>query len=208
MLEIIKGPDSPTGCEIIVDDKELAKEMTTGRAKYKMRSTINVKWSKTDPKLEITSLPYGQLFDSTLINKIADIADTMPGFGIKSFENDIDHNTFRIAIICKPGTTEEQLNQLKSYLYKKTKFETTYTVNNNLLDKGRPKSFGVIPYLKKFIQLDAKTLRRVWQFDLDKANDRLEIINGLFKIEDILDKVVATAKESNSKEDFVSKLKS
>jgi DNA topoisomerase 4 subunit A len=207
MLEIIKGPDSPTGCEIIVDDKELAKEMTTGRAKYKMRSTINVKWSKTDPKLEITSLPYGQLFDSTLINKIADIADTMPGFGIKSFENDIDHNTFRIAIICKPGTTEEQLNQLKSYLYKKTKFETTYTVNNNLLDKGRPKSFGVIPYLKKFIQFRRETLRRVWQFDLDKANDRLEIINGLFKIEDILDKVVATAKESNSKEDFVSKLK-
>ena len=207
MLEIIKGPDSPTGCEIIVDDKELIKEMTTGRAKYKMRSTINVKWSKTDPRLEITSLPYGQLFDATLINKIADIADTMPGFGIKSFENSIDHNSFHVAIICKPGTTEEQLNQLKSYLYKKTKFETTYTVNNNLLDKGRPKSFGIIPYLKKFLQFRRETLRRVWQFDLDKINNRLEVINGLFKIEDILDKVVATAKESNSKEDFISRLK-
>lgn len=207
MLEIIKGPDSPTGCEIIVDDKELIKEMTTGRAKYKMRSTINVKWSKTDPRLEITSLPYGQLFDATLINKIADIADTMPGFGIKSFENSIDHNSFHVAIICKPGTTEEQLNQLKSYLYKKTKFETTYTVNNNLLDKGRPKSFGIIPYLKKFLQFRRETLRRVWQFDLDKTNNRLEVINGLFKIEDILDKVVAAAKESNSKEDFISRLK-
>ena len=207
MLEIIKGPDSPTGCEIIVDDKELIKEMTTGRAKYKMRSTINVKWSKTDPRLEITSLPYGQLFDATLINKIADIADTMPGFGIKSFENSIDHNSFHVAIICKPGTTEEQLNQLKSYLYKKTKFETTYTVNNNLLDKGRPKSFGIIPYLKKFLQFRRETLHRVWQFDLDKTNNRLEVINGLFKIEDILDKVVATAKESNSKEDFISRLK-
>lgn len=207
MLEIIKGPDSPTGCEIIVDDKELIKEMTTGRAKYKMRSTINVKWSKTDPRLEITSLPYGQLFDATLINKIADIADTMPGFGIKSFENSIDHNSFHVAIICKPGTTEEQLNQLKSYLYKKTKFETTYTVNNNLLDKGRPKSFGIIPYLKKFLHFRRETLHRVWQFDLDKTNNRLEVINGLFKIEDILDKVVATAKESNSKEDFISRLK-
>lgn len=207
MLEIIKGPDSPTGCEIVVDEKELIKEMTTGRAKYKLRSTINVKWSKTDPRLEITSLPYGQLFDATLINKIADIADTMPGFGIKSFENSIDHNSFHVAIICKPGTTEEQLNQLKSYLYKKTKFETTYTVNNNLLDKGRPKSFGIIPYLKKFIQFRRETLHRVWQFDLDKTNNRLEVINGLFKIEDILDKVVATAKESNSKEDFISRLK-
>lgn len=206
MMTIIKGPDSPTGCQFIVSEDELLKEMTNGNAKYKMRSNINIEWSKDQPKLVITSLPLNQVFDDTFVNKIADIAETAKGFGIRNLENDIDQKQFKVSIICEPGTTETQLEQLKAYLYKKTNFETTFTTNNLMLDHGRPKSLGILPYLKKFLQFRRETLRRIWQFDMDKANARLEIVNGLLKIQDILDDVIKVARESSSEEDLIKKL--
>lgn len=206
LVKIIKGPDFPTGCDVIVDPAELEKEIRTGKAKYIMRARIDVKPDKKEPKLIIKSLPYQVKLDSKFFNRLVDVTQEAKAFNVESITNSTKDSNIHLEIICKAGTSEEKLNQLRSYLYKETSLEKSITVNNLMLDKGVPKVLGIARYLHKFNAFRLQTLKNIWQYDKEKLLSRLEIIEGLFKSRDIIDDIIAQAKIAESKTDLIEKL--
>jgi DNA gyrase/topoisomerase IV subunit A len=215
LAKIIKGPDLPTGCDVIVDKKELIKEIETGRARYIMRAEINVISDKKKPRLVIKSLPYKVKLDTTFFNKLVDVCDNAKIFNVIDIENSTKSENVHLEVICKPNTTEEKLNMLKTYLYKETALEKSFVVENRMIDKGHPNVIGISEYLKKFNAFRLETLKNMWLFDRQNVNDRLEIVNGLLRLEEIYDKskniillhkIVDFARASKSKDELIKTL--
>lgn len=206
LVKLVKGPDLPTGCEVIVDKNELINEIETGRARYVMRSTIKTKAAKKEPKLVITNLPYGVKSDAKFINKLVDVLQEASAFNVVDIVNKTSEENVNIEIICKDGTSEEKLEQLKAHLYKKTKLETSFTTNNLMLKYGKPTYMGITEYLESFVHFRLTTLKREWKFDKDKLERRKEIIDGQLRLKEITDEIIQKAKESDSKAEFTQTL--
>lgn len=202
----IKGPDLPGGADVIVDKAELLNEINTGSAKYIMRATIDVIDDPKKPRLEVKNIPHNTSADDTNINKLIDVLNEASVFGVEGFENDIKGSIISLIIKCKAGTSKEKLEQLKAYLYKNTFLESKITVNNNLIDKGKPRVLGIKRQLIKFLEYRKETLIRIWQFDIDKLNRRKEIVEGLLQLKDVLNEVINLARQAESRKDLIEQL--
>lgn len=199
--KIFKGPDMMTGCQIILNDEEYEKALTTGESKFIQRSVIEYHVDKKTSYFSIKHVPYKVRTDK-LKEQIAIELSKSKAFGIESIEDNSKGSNLDIRFIFKKGTSEERLREIVNHLFKKTSLQESVSTNNMMIYKGRPTSIGIIKYMKIFNEFRLETLRNIWAFDKKALEKRLNVVNGLLRLEDVTDEVIKIARESKSKSHF------
>ncbi|MBP3766139.1 MAG: DNA topoisomerase IV subunit A [Bacilli bacterium] len=197
LLEIIKGPDFPTGA-IVEGKKGIIDAFTTGRGKVMVKSKCEFISSKGKDMIVVTEIPF-EVNKSALVKKIDEIRIDKKIEGIQEV---LDESNFedptRIDIILKKDADKELI---LNYLLKNTDLQVSYNYNMVAIKDGRPMTVGIIPILDAYIEHQKEVITRRCKFDLDVYNKRLHIIEGLIKAISILDEVIATIRKSKNKSD-------
>ncbi|MEX2435963.1 MAG: DNA gyrase subunit A [Balneolaceae bacterium] len=190
----ITAPDFPTG-GIIYGYEGVKEAYETGRGKITMRARANVEELRNNrEQIVVTEIPY-QVNKATLIEKIADLVNNEKITEISEIRDESDRDGMRIVIILKrsanPGII---LNQL----YKYTQMQQTFGVINLALVKGRPKVMALKELIQRFIEHRVEVIIRRTIYDLDQAESRAHILEGLKIALDNLDEVIKTIRAANS----------
>jgi topoisomerase-4 subunit A len=197
MLSIIHGPDFPTGA-IIQGADEIKRAYETGKGKIVVRSKTEIETIKGGKQqIVATEIPY-EVNKAVLVKKMDEIRVNRKLDGIAEVRDESDRDGLRVVIeLKKEADTETILN----YLFKYTDLQINYNFNMVAIDEGTPKQVGLIKILKSYIKHQKSVIVKRSQFDLDKANKRLHIVEGLIKVIDILDEVITIIRASDNKGD-------
>jgi len=191
LREFIKGPDFPTGGYI--DQKDaLNKLYETGNASFYINATTIID-SKTN-NIIITSIPYGVIKSDF----VANLDNARINNNIDNIVEIRDESTddVRIVIEIKQG---QDPNAVLSFYRKKGLLKTTFSANMLAIDKGHPKTMNLYDIIKAYIDHQRDVYTRRAKFNLNKANKRLNVVNGLIRCVDIIDQVIAIIKQSKGK---------
>ena len=205
--EIIKGPDFPTGAQIMGTDG-IKEAYETGRGKITVRAIAEVKSFKNNrEKIVITELPY-QVNKSSLIMKIAELAKNKVIDGISNITDASNRKGINIIVELKrDANAEVVLNKL----YKNTQMQTTFGIINLALVNGKPEILNLKEIIRYYVDHQVEVVTRRTKFDLDKAEKRAHIVEGLFIALDNIDriiKIVRASKDDNeAKEKFYQEFK-
>ncbi|MBS6610855.1 MULTISPECIES: DNA gyrase subunit A [Peptoniphilus] len=205
--EIIKGPDFPTGAKIM-GTEGIKSAYETGRGKITVRAVTEIKSFKNNrEKIVITELPY-QVNKSSLIMKIADLAKNKVIEGISNITDASNRKGINIIIELKrDANAEVVLNKL----YKNTQMQTTFGIINLALVNGKPEILNLKEIIRYYVDHQVEVVTRRTKFDLDKAEKRAHIVEGLFIALDNIDriiKIVRSSKDDNeAKEKFYKEFK-
>lgn len=200
--EIIKGPDFPTGAKIM-GTEGIREAYETGRGKIIVRAIAEIKSFKNNrEKIVITELPY-QVNKSALIMKIADLAKNKVIDGISNITDASNRKGINIIVELKrDANAEVVLNKL----YKNTQMQTTFGIINLALVNGKPEILNLKEIIRYYVDHQVEVVTRRTKFDLDKAEKRAHIVEGLFIALDNIDriiKIVRSSKDDNeAKEKF------
>ena len=190
--EIYCAPDFATGCTI-TNGNEVKESLRRGGGKsVRMRATLQ--YHPSENMIQATELPYS-VFTNTIIDQLATLTQEDPEYGI---EKVIDHTkkTADIRIYLSKGMNPQKM---MAKLYHDTSLEYWFSVNMVLLDKGRfPKVFGWREACDAYIEHIRECKRNIVQFELDKAEARLNVVEGLLIAVANIDEVVAIIRASNS----------
>ena len=194
LMKIITAPDFPTG-GIIYGYEGVKDAYETGRGKITMRARANVEELRNNrEQIVVTEIPY-QVNKATLIQKIADLVHNEKINDISEIRDESDREGMRIVIILKRGAnTGILLNQL----YKYTQMQQTFGVINLALVKGRPKVMALKELIRHFISHRVEVIIRRTIYDLDQAEARAHILEGLKIALDNLDEVIKTIRASKN----------
>ncbi|WEV60107.1 DNA topoisomerase IV subunit A [Streptococcaceae bacterium ESL0729] len=203
LMEIIPGPDFPTGA-IIQGKDEIKKAYESGRGRIVLRSKTTTENLKAGKKqIIVTEIPY-EVNKASLVKKIDDIRLNQKLTGIAEVRDESDRDGLRIAIELKKDADEKLI---LNYLYKYTDLQTNYNFNMVAIDKMTPRQVGIIEILRSYISHRREIILARSRFDLKKAEKRLHIVEGLIKVLSILDEVVALIRASENKADAKENLK-
>jgi len=193
LLHFVKGPDFPTGAEII-NPEALSKIYKSGRGSITIRAKHKIEELKRRTAIVITELPY-QVNKADLIKKIADLVKEKKLDGIADIRDESDREGIRVVIELKRDATPQVvLNKL----YKFTPLQTNFGVNMIALVKGEPKLLNLKRYLEEFIDFRREVILRRTAYQLRKTEARLHILEGLLKALENIDRVVAIVKGAES----------
>lgn len=182
IAEIVQGPDFPTGAILIATPKQIYDDIETGSTSFTVRGIVNIVTNKNESYLEIISIPW-QVNTSKLIEQISSVAESTKIVQVEDIYNGVDsHDDLSIKIEFKKNTSEEKIKQFEALLYKKTDLEKKYRSHNLMIADGKPKVLGVKDSLKLFIKFRMETLHNIWSFEMNKLKDRLELVDGLYRI--------------------------
>lgn len=196
ILDIIKGPDFPTGG--IVEGKEgIVDAFTTGRGKVIVRSKVDFVKEKGKEQLIVTEIPF-DVNKALLVKKIDDIRIDKKIDGINEVRDESDRQGLRIAIDLKTGASKDLV---LNYLLKNTELQIAYNYNMVSIVNRRPMTLGVIPILDAYIAHQREVITRRTEFDLNTYETRMHIVEGLIKALSILDEVIKTIRASKNKSD-------
>jgi DNA gyrase subunit A len=194
LMEHVTAPDFPTG-GIIYGYEGVKEAYETGRGKVVMRARANVEELRgSREQIVVTEIPY-QVNKATLIEKIAGLVNQEKITEISEIRDESDREGMRIVIILKRGSNAGVvLNQL----YKYTQMQQTFGIINLALVKGRPKVMALKELIQHFIEHRIEVIIRRTMYDLDQAESRAHILEGLKIALDNLDEVIKTIRASNS----------
>lgn len=194
LMKHIKAPDFPTA-GIIYGYEGVKEAYETGRGKITLRARANTEELRGNrEQIVITEIPY-QVNKSTLIQKIADLVNDEKITEISEVRDESDREGIRVVIILKRSANAGVvLNQL----YKYTQMQTTFGVINLALVKGRPKVMDLKELIHHFVEHRVDIIIRRTIYDLDQAEARAHILEGLKIALDNLDEVIKTIRASNS----------
>lgn len=197
ILEIVKGPDFPTGG--IVEGKEnLRQAYNTGRGKVVLKSKYEIVKEKGKEQIVITEIPY-DVIKSNLIKKIDDIRIDKKIEGIAEVRDESDKNDFvRIVIDLKKGANKDLII---NYLLKNTELQINYNYNVVAISNRRPKTLGILEILDAFILHKKEVVLRRSKYDLEVALNKKHITEGLVRAISILDEIVKLIRASKNKKD-------
>ncbi len=197
ILNIVKGPDFPTGG--IVEGREgLRKAYETGRGKINVLCKYEFVREKGKDKIVIDEIPF-DVNKALLVKKIDEIRIDKKIDGIAEVRDESDKDTnLRIVIDLKSGANKELV---MNYLLKNTELQTTYNFNNVTIVNRRPRLLGIIPILDAYIAHQRETVKKVSEYDLASDKKQFHILEGLIKAISILDEVIATIRASKNKAD-------
>jgi DNA gyrase subunit A len=201
LVEFIKGPDFPTG-GIVYGKKDLIQAYTTGRGRIMIQSTTEI----DENQIVITDMPY-QVNKMTLLEKIADHVKNKVLEGIRDIRDETTKEGVRIVIeVKRDASPEVVLNQL----YKLTELQSSFNYNLlALVNRGRqPRLLNLKDILKEFLDHRFEIITRRTQFELDQAEARKHILDGLKIALDFIDEVVALIRSSKDKPEAAQKLMS
>ena len=196
LMEYIPAPDFPTG-GIIMGLNNVKKAYLTGmgvvtvRAKIKVASMANGK-----KELIVTEIPY-QVNKSKLIERIADLHKDKIIDGITDLRDESSRKGMRIVIELRK---DANVNVILNNLYRHTAMQTSYSVNMIALDKGQPRLMNLKQVLECYVEHQVDVITRRTEFDLEKAKNRLHIVQGLLIALANIDEVVETIKKSETAE--------
>lgn len=180
-------PDFPTGGVII--NKSACEEIyKTGKGSIILRGKVNI----VDKYINITELPY-QIYAEPFIQEIKDLVNSNTITGIEDICNKSDDNGLLIEIEC---STDPKV--ILAQLYKNTDLQISLSANQMALVNGIPELLNLQKYFDIYIDHNLTCLRKEYQFDLDKANSRLEVVNGLLKALSDIDSIINLIKASKS----------
>ena len=196
LMEIIKGPDFPTGG--IVEGLDGIKDAyQTGRGKIVVKSKVSIETHKGKDQLIVTEIPY-EVNKAILVKKIDDIRINKKIDGIVDVRDESDKEGLRIAIDLKKDIDP---NLILSYLYKNTELQISYNFNMVSIVNRRPKLLGIKEMLEAYIVHQKEVITKRTIFDLEHAKARFHIVEGLIKALSILDEIIATIRASKNKSD-------
>ncbi|MBP3040832.1 DNA topoisomerase IV subunit A [Bacillaceae bacterium Marseille-Q3522] len=197
LMEIIKGPDFPTG-GIIQGAEGIKKAYETGKGKMIVRAKTEIETVRGGKQqIVITEIPY-EVNKANLVKKIDEFRLDRKVEGIAEVRDETDRTGLRIVIeLKKEADAEGVLN----YLFKNSDLQISYSFNMVAIQHKRPQLMGLRELLDAYIGHQKEVVTRRTQFDLQKAKDRAHIVEGLIKALSILDEVIATIRASKDKRD-------
>ena len=194
LIEIIKAPDFPTG-GIIYGYKGVEEAYETGRGRIITRGKAHIEPTGTGrERIIVTEIPY-MVNKSELIMKIADLVNEKKIEGISNVNDESDREGMRIVIDVKK---DEISNVVLNKLFKFTALQTSFSVNNIALVKGRPKLLNLKDLVRYFVGHRHSVVTRRTQFELDQAEKRAHILEGLIIASDHIDEVIALIRASKT----------
>lgn len=184
LMNYVKGPDFPTGA-IILGNSGIRKAYETGRGSITIRSRATIEEKNGKNYIVIDEVPYG-VNTSELKNKVAELVHNKVIDGISDYHTDLKDGIKITITLKRDANPQVVLNNL----YKHTQFQTNYGINFLMLDQGVPKSLGLKDIISKYIDFQKEIIIRRTKFDLDKAEKRVHILEGLKIALDNIDEVI------------------
>jgi DNA gyrase subunit A len=192
LIKIIKGPDFPTGANIL-GKVGIKSAYRTGRGKIKVRGTATIlPMSNNKDKIVITELPY-QVNKSKLVEKIGELVGDKKVEGISDIRDESDRNGISIVIELK---RDVNANVVLNKLYKYSQLQESFGVNMLALVNNEPKLLNVKEILVHYINHQKEIITRRTIFDLKKAEDRAHIVEGYFIALDNIDEIISIIRSS------------
>ena len=201
LMNHIKAPDFPTG-GIIYGYEGVREAFKTGRGRIVMRAKVNFEEVDGRESIIITEIPY-QVNKAEMIKKTADLVNDKKIDGIANIRDESDRNGMRIVYILKRDATP---NVVLNTLYKFTQLQSSFSVNNIALVKGRPQMLNLKDMIHYFIEHRHDVVVRRTQFELRKAEERAHILEGLIIASDNIDEVIALIRGSKNTDEAREKL--
>ena len=200
LMQHVKGPDFPTG-GIILGNSGIKKAYETGRGSITIRSKATIEEKNGRHYIVIEEVPYG-VNTLDLKQKVADLVHNKVLEGITDYHTDLKDGIKITITLKKDANPQVVLNNL----YKHTAFQTTFGIIFLMLDKGVPRTLGLKDIISKYVDYQQEVIIRRNQFELDKAEKRVHILEGYKIVFDNLDEVIKIIKESKADGEAKSKL--
>ncbi|HFQ1539230.1 TPA: DNA topoisomerase IV subunit A [Staphylococcus aureus] len=197
LMKYIKGPDFPTG-GIIQGIDGIKKAYESGKGRIIVRSKVEEETLRNGRKqLIITEIPY-EVNKGSLVKRIDELRADKKVDGIVEVRDETDRTGLRIAIELKKDVNSESI---KNYLYKNSDLQISYNFNMVAISDGRPKLMGNRQIIDSYLNHQIEVVANRTKFELDNAEKRMHIVEGLIKALSILDKVIELIRSSKNKRD-------
>ena len=194
LMKFVKGPDFPTGAQIL-GRQGILDAYRTGRGSVKMRAIAEIEETNRDTRIIVTEFPYEVSVES-VEEKIFELVKSGELDGISSMQNDSAGRQSRLVIKLK---RDANANVVLNKLFKNTALQTTFAVNTLALVDGVPRTLNLAQVLTHYIAHQVEVVTRRTQFRLRKAEARAHIVEGLLRAIDMLDQVIATIRGSDDR---------
>ena len=202
LLDYVKGPDFPTGA-IIYGYEGVKEALLTGRGRVVMRAKTEIEHTASGREcIVITEIPY-MVNKAEMIKKIADMINEKKIEGISYINDESDRQGMRIVIILKQDAVA---SVVLNTLYKNTPLQSSFAVNNIALVNGRPQLLNLKDLVHHFVEHRHDVVVRRSRYDLQKAEERLHIVQGLLIAQDNIDEVVHIIRSSKTGEEARTRL--
>jgi len=196
LMKYIPGPDFPTGA-YIYGLAGVRDAYETGRGRIVMRAKAEIESTETHDKIVVTEIPYG-VNKADLVKYIADLANEHKIEGVANVNDESGRQGMRIVVDCK---RDANANVLLNKLFKMTALQSSFSVNNIALVKGRPRLLSLKECVKYFVEHRHDVTIRRTQYDLRKARERAHILEGLIIAVNNIDEVVHIIRNSKTPSD-------
>lgn len=201
LINIIKAPDFPTG-GIIYGYAGIKEAYETGRGRVVIRAKANIESDKDRESIVITELPY-LVNKAELTKYISDLVIEKKIEGISNIADESNYEGMRLVIDIK---RDANANVVLNKLFKHTALQSSFSINNVALVKGRPRLLCLRDLIQLFVEHRHEVVIRRTQFELMKAKERAHIVQGLVIASDNIDEVIAIIKGADSPNDAMDKL--
>ncbi|MEH2275881.1 MAG: DNA topoisomerase (ATP-hydrolyzing) subunit A [Nostoc sp.] len=197
LFELIPGPDFPTGGEII-DETGIREAYTTGKGGILLRGVATLeeipatRGSKRRTAIIITELPY-QVNKAAWIEKVADLVNQGRLQGISDLRDESDREGMRVVIELKRDTNPQEVLQ---HLYHQTALQMTFGAILLAIVDGQPRQLSLRQLLQEFLSFREQTLNRRYNYELGKAQSRVQLVEGLLKALSNLDQVIGILRQA------------
>ena len=198
LMQYIKGPDFPTG-GIVMGRSGIKEAYETGRGRVVVRSKTEIEVDdRGHETIVVTEIPY-MVNKREMIEKIAQMAEDKKIEGISYINDESSREGIRVIIRLKQGVNS---GVVLNTLFKYTPLQSSFSFNNVALVKGRPRTLSLKEILQNFVDFRHEVVVRRTRFELDKAQKRAHILEGLLKAMDIIDEIVHVIRyEAKSRDD-------
>ncbi|MQS76891.1 DNA topoisomerase IV subunit A [Lactobacillus halodurans] len=197
LMQIVKGPDFPTG-GILQGKSGIRDAYKTGRGKVYLRSKTSIEELRGHKsQIVITEIPY-EVNKAQLVKKMDEVRVLKKVDGIAEVRDESDRQGLSIVVELK---RDVDANGILNYLFKNTDLQVSYNFNMVAIADMRPQQVGLVQILKEYLEHQKDVVLRRSKFDRTKAKKRLHIVEGLIKALSILDKVIKTIRSSKNKSD-------
>ena len=204
LMHYVKGPDFPTG-GIIQGRQGIKDAFETGRGRIVIRSKTEIEVSESGREtIVVTEIPY-MVNKREMIEKIAELVESKRIDGISYINDETTMKGVRIVIRLKK---DANANVVLNTLFKYTPLQSSFSVNNVALVNGRPRTLNLKQLIKYFVRHRHEVVLRRTKFDLDKAQKRAHILEGLLKALDVIDEIIKIIRASKNVEDAKNELMS
>ncbi|NMA91249.1 MAG: DNA topoisomerase IV subunit A [Amphibacillus sp.] len=203
LMNIVKGPDFPTG-GIIQGKDGLLEAYRTGKGKIYLRGRAEIEEMRSGRKrIVIEEIPY-EVNKANLVKKIDELRLDRKVEGIAEIRDETDRTGMRIVIELKKDADS---TGVLNYLYKNTELQVSYHFNMVAIQDRAPKQLGLIPLLEAYLEHQKEVILRKSKYDLKKAKERDHIVEGLIKAISILDELIKVIRASKNKADAKIRIK-